>query len=148
MENVNPLSMIIATVLPLVTGMILYHKSLFGGKWAEAFGIQSDNAQKAGTLFVIIVALVLSSLLAFFMLNFCNGEGQEGVYDTFQHGAAHGAIIGVFVVFPAIGINGLFEQGGLLNLKLRMLMFVNAAYWIVTLALMGGILDAMNHYTY
>ncbi|MBT8190710.1 MAG: DUF1761 domain-containing protein [Bacteroidia bacterium] len=146
MENVNPLSMVIATIIPLVTSMIIYNKAMFGNHWTQAFGISEDKVQKAGTPFVILVCLVLSSLLAFFMLNFCNGTGQEGEFDTFRHGAAHGAILSVFVIFPVIGINGLFEQGGMLNLKLRMLMFVNTAYWVITLALMGGVLDAMNHF--
>ena len=146
MENVNPLSMVIATIIPFVTGMTIYSKSLFGNHWSNAFGISEESLQKAGPLFVTAVCLILSALLAFFMLNFCNGAGQEGEFDTFKHGAAHGAILSVFVIFPVIGINGLFEQGGVLNLKLRMLMFVNTAYWIITLALMGGVLDAMNHF--
>ncbi len=146
MENVNPLSMVIATLLPVVIGFIFYSKSLFGNKWSSAFGISEDRIQKAGPLFVIAVGIVLSALLAFFMLNFCNGAGQEGEFDTFKHGAAHGAILSVFVVFPIIGINGLFEQGAMLNLKLRMLMFITFAYWLITLSLMGGVLDAMNHF--
>jgi len=146
MENVNPLSMVIATLIPVVVGFIFYSKPLFGHRWAEAFGLTNDKIQKAGTPFVIVVGLVLSALLAFFMLNFCNGAGQEGEFDTFKHGAAHGLILSVFVAFPIIGINGLFEQGAMLNLKLRMLMFITVAYWAITLALMGGVLDAMNHF--
>jgi len=34
------------------------------------------------------------------MFNFCNGFGQEGEFDTFKHGAAHGVIIGLFLVVP------------------------------------------------
>lgn len=143
MENVNPLSMIIATVLPLVIGYIYYSKPLFGNYWQDAFGLAGD-VKKANTLFVIGGSLIVSSLLAFFMLNFCNGAGQEGEFDTFKHGAAHGAILSVFVAFPIVGLNGFFEQGAMLNLKLRMAMFINLGYWIITLALMGGILDSMN----
>ena len=146
MENVNPISMVIATLIPVITGFIFYNKSLFGNHWTDAFGISKDAMKKAGPMFVIGVGIVLSALLAFFMLNFCNGAGQEGEFDSFKHGAAHGAILSIFVVFPIIGINGLFEQGAMLNLKLRMLMFINVAYWVVTLSLMGGILDAMNHF--
>lgn len=145
MENVNVLSMIIATLIPVVVGFIFYSKPLFGSNWTTAFGIAPDRMQKAGPLFTIGVGLVLSAILAFFMLNFCNGAGQEGEFDTFKHGAAHGAILSVFVIFPVIGINGLFEQGAMLNLKLRMSMFINVLYWVISLSLMGGVLDAMNH---
>ncbi len=74
------------------------------------------------------------------MMNFNNGVGQEGEFDTFKHGAAHGAILSVFLVMPIFITNGLFEQKSWKN------MLINIGYWLITLAIMGGIVDAMNHW--
>jgi len=74
------------------------------------------------------------------MLNFCNGIGQEGQYDSFAHGATHGAVLGLFLVIPLFISNGLFEQKSFKN------MMINGVYWLIVFALMGGVMDAMNHF--
>lgn len=140
MENVNFLSLILATLVPTVTGFIYYHKALFGQAWMDSIGM-TEEKQKAANMGVIFgVSFVMSFLIAFFMLNFCNGLGQEGQFDTFKHGAAHGAILSVFFVIPIIISGGLFEQKSWKN------MLINGGYWLITLAIMGGIVDAMNHF--
>ena len=74
------------------------------------------------------------------MINFNNGPGQEGSFDTFGHGAFHGLVIGIVIAMPVLVINGLIELRNLKNLA------INTLYWIITLMLMGGIVDAMNHW--
>lgn len=64
----------------------------------------------------------------------------EGEYDTFGHGAIHGLVLGVFVIIP-ISITGL-----LYNERSWSNMMINAGYWLMSLPLMGGIVDAMNHF--
>ena len=84
---------------------------------------------------------MLSFFLSFFLLNFNNsGINQEGDFDTFQHGVWHGTFIAITVASPIIVLNGLFGQKSWKN------MLINIVYWIITLAIMGGILDAMNHW--
>ena len=61
--------------------------------------------------------------------------GGEASNDTFKHGAFHGGFLGLFVALPLIVQKALFEQRGL---KYTL---INVGYWVVTLALMGGILD-------
>ena len=61
--------------------------------------------------------------------------GGEASHDTFQHGAFHGAFMALFVALPIIGQKALFEQRGFKYV------LINVGYWVVTLALMGGILD-------
>ena len=140
MENVNWLSLLLATLVPTIIGFIYYSKALFGKAWMDSIGM-TEEKQKEGNMAVMMgVSLVMSFLIAFFMLNFCNGAGQEGEFDTFKHGAAHGGIISVFFVIPLFISNGLFEQKSWTN------MLINGFYWLITLALMGGILDAMNHF--
>ena len=66
---------------------------------------------------------------------------QEGEFDTFKHGAWHGIFIAIAVATPIIVVNGLFGH------KAWKKILINILYWVITLALMGGILDAMNHWT-
>jgi len=59
------------------------------------------------------------------------------VFRTYKHGALHGMLAGIFVALPIIGTNALFER------KSAKYIFINAGYWIVTLAVMGAILCGM-----
>lgn len=140
MENVNMLSLVIATLLPMITGMIFYHKAIFGKPWMRTIGLTEEKQKSANTPVMMIGSLVAAALIAFFMLTFCNGAGQEGEFDTFKHGAAHGVVISLFFVIPIFISKGLFEMRPVMN------MVYNGLYWLITLALMGGILDAMNHF--
>jgi len=141
MENVNWLSMILATLTPMFIGFLYYHKAVFGKAWMDSIGMTEEKAKEANLIVTFGVSIVLSFLLSFVLLNFSNdGINQEGDFDTFQHGAWHGAFMAIVIVTPVIIINGLFEQ------KRWKSMLINVFYWVITLALMGGILDAMNHW--
>lgn len=140
MENINWLSIIIATLIPTITGFIYYNPKVVGTAWMKSLGITEEHMKKGNMPVIFGVSLVMSFLLAFFLVHFCNGEGQEGEFDTFQHGAWHGAFIGILVAMPVLVTNGLFELKNFANQA------INVTYWIITLALMGGVLDAMNHW--
>ena len=124
----------------MVVGFIFYHKAVFGKAWMNSIGMTEEKAQQANMALVFGLSFVMSFLLSFFLLNFNNSPGQEGQFDTFGHGAAHGAILSIFLVIPIFVTNGLFEQKSWTNILL------NCGYWIITLALMGGIVDVMNHW--
>ena len=140
MENVNWLSMVIATILPMVVGFIYYHPKLFGNAWMKTLGITEEDIKKQNMGMTYGIALVMSFLLAFFLLNFNNSPGQEGQFDTFGHGAFHGLFLTIVMAMPILMTNGLFELKSLKNI------FINIGYWLITLVLMGGVLDAMNHW--
>ena len=141
MENINWLSVIISTLMPMIMGFIYYHPKVAGKAWMESIGMTEEKAREANMPLTFGISLVMSFLLTFFLINFNNGPGQEGQFDTFGHGAFHGAFLGLIVVMPVFVTNGLFEQKGWKNT------IINVVYWVITLALMGGILDAMNHWT-
>ena len=140
MENVNWLSMILSTLTPTVLGFAWYHKATFGKAWMDSIGMTEEKAQSGNMTMMMGLSLVMAFILSFFLINFNNSPGQEGEFDTFRHGAFHGAFIGLVIVMPTFISNGLFEQKSWKN------MLINVAYWTVTLAVMGGILDAMNHW--
>lgn len=141
MEHVNWLSYVIAVLVPMIVGFIWYNPKVFGKAWMDSIGMTEEDAAKANMPVTFGISIVMSALLAFFMLYFVNAPAdQEGQYDTFGHGAFHGAFLAIIVAMPVLVTNGLFEQKNFKNLG------INVAYWIVALALMGGVLDVMNHF--
>ena len=138
--EINWLGLVLATLVPMVMGFIYYHPKLFGTAWMDSIGMTEEKQKSANMGKIMGISVVMSFLIAFFMTGFCNGLGQEGEFDSFGHGAAHGAIITVFFVFPIFVSNGLFEQKSVKN------MLINGLYWMITLALMGGIVDYFHHW--
>ncbi len=101
----------------------------------------TEADMKAGNMAVIMgISLFMSFIMSMWLLGNVDGPGQEGRYDSFQHGALHGLIIGLMVAMPVLVTNGLFERKNLKNLA------INTGYWVLTLTLMGGVLDALNHW--
>ena len=140
MENVSILSMVIATLLPMAAGFIYYHKAVLGKAWMDSTGITEEKQKQAYTPLMFGISIVMSFLIAFFLLHHVNGPGHEEGFNTFKHGAFHGALVSLFVAIPVLFTNGLFEQRSIKTI------LIDALYWLVTFALMGGVLDAMNHF--
>lgn len=59
-------------------------------------------------------------------------------FRTFKHGVFHGVISGIFLIFPLFAINAMFERKGFKYI------FINSGYWLVSFALMGGIICAFS----
>ena len=129
--------MLLASLTPLAIGFVYYHKALFGKALQDATG------GKEGSSIGMYIAFVLTSfLLSFFLLNFNNdGINQEGDFDNFLHGAWHGAFVAITVVVPIVVMTGLREKRSWKNT------FIHILYWIITLVVIGGLVDAMNHWT-
>jgi len=139
MENVNWLSMVLATLVPMVLGFLWYSPMLFGKAWMEAIGM-TEEKQRSGNMPVMMgLSILMAFLLSFFFINFNNAPGQEGDFDSFGHGAFHGVIL--FLIFATMYVsNALFEQ------RSGKAMLINLAFWLLCCIVMGGILDAMNHW--
>ena len=140
MEHLNVLSIILSTLTPLLVGAVYYSNFLFGKTWKTSLGHSLETQKGSSRLLLMGLSLLMSFLLSFFMIGFCNDIGQEGQFDTFQHGAWHGAFLSVFVVSPVIVLKGLLEQRSWKNI------LIHVGYWSMTLALMGGIMDSLNHF--
>ncbi|MEP6646268.1 MAG: DUF1761 domain-containing protein [Saprospiraceae bacterium] len=140
MPQPNWLAILIAALIPMLVGFIYYHKNVFGKAWMSSLGITEEDTKKGNMAIIFGVSLVMSFMLAMFLLIIVNGPGQEGQYDTFKHGAFHGVLLALFVATPVMVTNGLFERKNFKNLA------INIVYWVITMALMGGVIDAMNHW--
>ncbi|MFZ1676553.1 MAG: DUF1761 domain-containing protein [Saprospiraceae bacterium] len=140
MPPTNWLAILIAALIPMIVGFIYYHKKVFGNAWMNSLGLKEEDLRKGNMPVIFGVSLLMSFFLSMFLLINVDGPGQEGQYDSFKHGAAHGVLLSLLVAMPVLVTNGLFERKNFKNLA------INILYWVITLALMGGTIDAMNHW--
>lgn len=141
--DINWLALIAASILPLVTGFIWYNPKVFGTAWMKESGMTEEKAKQMNPAKTYGLAVVLAFLIAFSLWPevLLGGapdmpHGPGGDYMTFKHGALHGALIGLLVAMPVLATNALFEQ------KSFKYVAINAGYWILTMSLMGGIINA------
>lgn len=73
-----------------------------------------------------------NSALSVMVKDFMTKYGSN--FRTFKHGALHGTVTALFIGLPIIGVISLFERRRFAYVA------VHTGYWIVTLALMGGII--------
>ena len=139
MHNINWVSLILATLTPMVVGFIYYQKKLFGKVWAKTITMPKEHRINWNFFGVFCLSFLVCFLLSFYLLFDCKGPGQEGIYDTFLHGAFHGLGLAILVIIPVSSTGVLYNERSWKN------MLVNAGYWFISLPIMGGILDMMNH---
>ena len=155
----NILALVVAAASTLVVGAIWYHPKVFGTAWMRAAEMTEEKMKKANMakifglalLFAFFIALTLRALVvhqtgAFSMVGgdvegalpsyaaFMNDYGNS--FRTFKHGVLHGLLTGIFMAFPIIGTNALFER------KSAKYIFINGGFWIVCMMIMGGIICA------
>lgn len=139
---VNFISIAVAALSSLLVGFIWYNPKTFGNAWMKAVGLTEESAKNSNMALVFGVTYVVAFLLAFYIyvtVNFGGAPGMEHgtpAYQTFKHGSFHGLILGLMVSMPVIVTNALFEQR---NFKY---MLINAGFWTICMALMGGIVCA------
>ncbi len=148
-----------AALIPTIVGFIYYNPKIGLGKaWMNASGVTDDMAKTGNMAIIFGVSLVLSAMLAVsvnfnvihqtgiaslfngltdeeslaYLANFNEKYGH--VHRSFGHGALHGVLMGFFLVLPVLGTNALFERKGFKYIA------VNVGYWVITLALMGGVI--------
>ena len=165
MLHINFIAVLIAAVVPMVMGFIWYHPKVCGTAWMNVTGMTPEKAKQSNMAVVFGVSFILSLMLAFIMqamvihqfhlgslfykLPVDDATTPEGAlfkqvmdmlggsWRTFKHGALHGFIGGLFIAFPILGTNALFEQKGWKYI------WINVGYWIITMTIMGGIISAM-----
>ncbi len=160
----NFLAIIGAAVIPMIIGFVWYGPMLFQKAWMKEMNFTQKDLEGGNVLLIFGLSFLFSLMLAFSLQMFV--IHQWGVFSvlasdpgfmektgggfayfeefmanfgdrhrTFKHGLLHGALIGMFVVLPITGTKALFER------KTGKYIAINVGYWIVTLALMGGIIS-------
>lgn len=163
MQEINMPIAIATALIPLLIGFIWYNPKVLGKVWMKEAGITEDTMKGANMALIFGVSLIFSFFLSmglqfmvihqFHLGSIVMGEPDAmnpnsaaqlwvvesmakygHTFKTFKHGAFHGIIAALFVALPVLGINALFER------KSFKYIFVNLGYWVITFALMGGVI--------
>ncbi len=155
----------LAALIPLIIGFVWYNPKVFGKAWMRAADLTDEKLKTGNMLIRLLVTYALSFLMALFIQSLVIHQSHVSailinepgmgvskseigmLYDnfmsrfgtnfrSFKHGALHGTITGIVFVTPIIAINAMFERR-----KFKYIA-INAGYWIVSLALMGGVICA------
>ena len=144
--ELNYIAIIVAGLVPMLLGYLWYNV-LFKKPWMESLGFTQADIE-GGNMAVIMGVSVLTSIILALGLK-ANielthkdvsdaGELIYTSFHTFKHGALHGLMTGVLLGVPALISNSLFQRNTGKNILL------NVGYWLLTFAVMGGILDMWN----
>jgi len=144
MPDYNFLAIAAAALVPMILGG-LYYGPLFGKQWAASTGKTMEELEPNNKAVTYGLALLVAFILAFSIKTNIElthkdvnsaGELIFGSFHTFKHGALHGLMTGVLVVTPVIVSLSLFHKMSAKNILL------NVVFWLLAMALMGGIVDA------
>ena len=158
---------LVAALVPMIMGFIWYNPKVLGTAWMKAADVSQEKMKGANMAVIFILAFVFSFLLAFemqfvvihqfhvysmlnhfldtnnpsyspdvvnYVKDMMDKYGNE--FRTFKHGALHGTIAALLLVLPVMGTNALFERKGFKYIA------INMGFWIINLAIMGGIVCA------
>ncbi len=141
----NWLALVGAAIIPSIIGFLWYGQ-IMAKPWLASTGKTEDYFRENSNMPMNMgISLLLSFVLAFALkVIIFTSHGDQfkhlsdeivGSFNTFGHGAMHGATFGAFFAIPFFVINGLFELRGAKNY------FIHIVYWIICCALMGGVVD-------
>jgi hypothetical protein len=150
----------LAALFPLLLGFVWYNPKVFGNAWMKSAGLTEESMKGANMALIFGLTYFFSFLAALSLFSVTihqmglgsllvpqagmpvddpQGLGKQVMalyannYRSFKHGALHGTIMGILLALPLCGINGLFERRGWKYI------LINAGFWIISLAVMGGI---------
>ncbi len=151
-----------AALIPLLVGFVYYHPKVFGTAWMKAAGMAEDGPKPnmilvfgLTYLFSVMMGVALIGIVIHQMGLFSSVMDHPDLKDpnsplnamlkdfmakygnnfrTFKHGALHGTMSAIFFALPVFGINSLFERKG------WKYFLINLGYWVIALALMGGVI--------
>lgn len=151
----------IAAIIPMFVGFVWYGP-IFGNAWMKEMNFTKESLEGQNMVKILFLSYIFSLLAAFFLqfivihqtgafssilesgstelqgdslVYFQDFMAKYGSnYRTFKHGALHGVLSGLFFVLPILSIIAMFEK------KSAKYVAINTGYWLVTLALMGGVI--------
>lgn len=144
MPEYNFLAIAAAALIPMVLGA-LYYGPIFGKQWAESTGKTLKELEPNNMAVTYGLALLVAFILAFYLKTNIElthkdvndaGELVFGSFHTFKHGALHGLMTGCLGIIPVVISLSLFHKMTAKNIIL------NVVFWLLALALMGGLVDA------
>jgi hypothetical protein len=162
-EILNFTAVIVATFVPLLVGFIWYHPKVMGTAWMKTSGLTEEQLKSGNRLLIAALVFIFSAFVAITLITATihqvhfystlandptlHKEGSElynyskdfmtkygNNFRSFGHGALHGGILSLFLVFPVIAINALLER------KSWKYIFIHVGYWTISMGIMGALI--------
>lgn len=153
----------LTALIPLIVGALYYSPMLAGNAWMEENNFTKEDLEGGNMVKILGLAYLCGIFISFTLTGIVihqhgafammmpgvmesgstamsdyNGlmATYGGNFRSFGHGALHGVITALLFVFPLIATNSLFER------KTWKYNLIHVGYWLITLALIGGVLCA------
>ena len=130
---INYWGVVSAVVASFILGFLWYHPMLFGKKWIRLNGFSKAEIRKhhkdkmIGKMILMILGTTVSAIMLAYLVNVLT-------IGTFAQGVYLGVILAVgFILMTTLLGNVLWQR------KPWALFILDGAYWIIDLALIGGI---------
>ena len=133
-ENINWLSVVLATLSSFVFGSIWYHEKIMGKRWMIAVPLKKKQIENADMIRIFTLNALAAFVSAAALAVFVNIFSVSSMFE----GALLGVVIGVFFVASSIASNYLFAQR-----KLELLL-IDASYATLSITVMGAVLGAFS----
>ncbi|MEE9437451.1 MAG: DUF1761 domain-containing protein [Saprospiraceae bacterium] len=154
----------LTALIPLVIGALYYSPLLFNKSWMKANNFTDKDLEGANMALIFglsyVFGIFISFAISFMVVHQTSvfgmmmpevmekGSTAENAFNslmatygdkhrTFSHGAVHGTITAIFLIMPILAINSLFERRG------WKYVLIHTGYWLITLALIGGVLSSL-----
>lgn len=157
--EINFLALFVSALSTLVVGFIWYNPKVFGTIWMKEAGMTEEKMKGANMAVIfglsVVYAFMISFIIQVLTIHQYGAFGMIGgnletaqpsyeafmndygtAYRTFKHGAFHGFITGLFLIFPLTATNALYER------RSFKYVLVSSGFWMVCFMIMGGIICA------
>lgn len=130
---INYLAVIVAAIASFVVGFIWYHTSVFGKTWMKLVGLTKKDLKKAKkqgmgkTMSIAFIAQLVMAYVLAYAIKFTQAT-------TIKAAATIGFWLWLGFIAPVLLSTVLWEK------KPVKLYLINAAHWLVALAVMAGVL--------
>jgi uncharacterized membrane protein YeaQ/YmgE (transglycosylase-associated protein family) len=131
--DINYVAVLVAAVVSMLIGAVWYSPILFGKEWMRLIGMTEKKlkeAKKKGVVKSYLAGFVGALVMSFILAHFIDFVQVT----AFLEGVSTGAWVWLGFIAPVLLGSVLWEN------KPIKLYLINAAYWLVSLSLMGGIL--------
>jgi hypothetical protein len=132
--GINYLAIVVAAVAAFVFGGIYYH--VLADTWMKAVGLTKKSMSKGASHTPLIITIIAELVMAWVLAGLVGHLGPGQV--TVANGVVSGAFVWLGFVATTLVVNNAFGR------RKSALSVIDAAHWLVVLAIMGAIIGAFG----
>ena len=122
-------------VAVMILGWIWFHPKVLGQGWMRGAGLTEADMKDPNPI-MMVGALLMAGVIAWSISRYAS-HTEPGM-SQFVHGMFHGFMPAITLVAPVLVSKGLFEKKNLGWI------LTGAAYWVLAITLVGGVVYALT----